>query len=263
MQLYALDDKTPILATLGLKQKNYLCPQCLNPVRLRSGPRRQPHFYHVRALPSCRQHQKSLPHLHLQLHLKSLISTLYLEKSFPQIGRIADAVWEEKKLIFEVQCSPISYEEVMQRERDYAKEGYTVVWILEEKRFNKRILSAAENYLRSKICYFFGEIHIYDQFEIIHASQRLFRGPKLAVDMCEPLEKPPFLDPPRAISLRNSSLIFRGDLCDRASKDPHHLRMKLLERQFTKKRGRFLKNLKKRYLQLLHIFLRRLTLFIF
>lgn len=99
MQLYALDDQSLTLATKAEKHKNYQCPECLAKIRLRGGPHRQFHFYHLHAARHCRQQKKSLKHLQAQLILKSLLppDEAILEKSFPSIGRIADVCWEKKK----------------------------------------------------------------------------------------------------------------------------------------------------------------------
>lgn len=227
MQLYALDENRPILAVEAVKQKNYYCPECLNFVRLRGGPHRQFHFYHVRSHPSCRQHQKSLPHLQLQLHLKSLIPNSFLEKPFPEIRRIADVAWEEKRLIFEIQCSPISQEEAKSRCEDYARLGYTVVWILHDRRFNKKNLSAAEAYLRSirPLGYFARGIEIYDQYDVIQNARRVFRGLRLPIDLTKPI-----------ISQTGVLVGFLGDLNDRSKKDSAKIQMKHLEKKFTRTR---------------------------
>lgn len=254
MQLYALDKEIPTLATKAVKQKNYRCPECLNLVRLRGGPHRQFHFYHLRSHPSCRQHQKSLPHLLLQLHLKSLIPNTSLEKSFPDISRIADVAWNEKRLVFEIQCSPISQEEAQKRCEDYAKAGYTVVWILHDKRFNKKNLSAAENFLRTQSCYFARGIKIYDQFDIIQGAKRVFCGPPLSVDPSQPITPPVLEDAPQAIKRRSWPIAFQGDLLDRLAKGSKNHPIKHLEKRFSKKR-RF--SLKRWYLFFFHLVLEK------
>lgn len=131
--------------------------------------------------------EKSVAHLKIQHHLKSLIGTAILEKSFPEVRRIADVVWEEKKIVFEVQCSPITKEEVEARCLDYEKVGYRPIWILYNKNFNQRILSSAELFLRKKGAYFADGFKIYDQFEIVTNSVRLFRGKPVEIDLRFPL----------------------------------------------------------------------------
>lgn len=186
MQLYALEGNTPILAIHASRHQSYWCPECGGAVRLRGGKLRQFHFFHLRSQPFCRQHQKSLAHLQIQLHLKSLIPEAFLEKPFPSIGRIADVAWEERKIIFEVQYSPISLEEVQKRNADYGQCGYFVVWLLHDKQFNQRRLSPAEAYLRQGPCYFVNGYKVYDQFEVVRNSKRIYRGPSFPVDITLP-----------------------------------------------------------------------------
>jgi competence protein CoiA len=184
MQLYALDQGKPLFASDAEKGKSYQCPECNAPVRVRGGPSRQIHFYHPVLPKKCRQHEKSQEHIRLQWKLFELFgpSESQIECPFPTIGRIADVVWHPKKLIFEIQCSPIPLEEVQCRILDYNLAGYEVVWILHDKQFNKKNLSAAEHFLRNIPCYFtnidktgFGIV--YDQFEVIKNYKRMFKGP--------------------------------------------------------------------------------------
>jgi competence protein CoiA len=156
MQLYALEESHPIFAKDAEKGKSYTCPECTSFVRVRGGPSRQTHFYHLKAPPHCRQHQKSLEHLHMQLRLLEALKGdgAQMEAPFPKIGRIADVAWASKKIVFEVQCSPISLEEVRGRIADYQRQGYSVIWILHDKQFNKPSLSAAEHHLRKTPCYY-------------------------------------------------------------------------------------------------------------
>lgn len=191
MQWIALDTPhTPIPAPLAIKQKRYLCPECACPVQLRSGPHRQPHFYHLRANSTCTQHKKSEQHLGLQLFLASRIPVkeMQIERRFPQINRIADVAWEARKIVFEIQCSPMTCAEAENRCRDYRSIGWEILWILSDARFNKRRLSAAENYLRQETSYFFHWSkqplisRIYDQCEIVKGFRRVYKGPPIPID---------------------------------------------------------------------------------
>lgn len=191
MQLFALEDGFPLSAAKAEKKKNYQCPECFSIVRLRSGPHRQLHFYHLGSSKQCRQHAKSEEHVQLQLQLSQGIQGGRMECLFPTVHRIADVAWPEKKMIVEIQCSPITWEEVDARNRDYQSLGYQVIWILHDKRYNKRIMSAVEHHLRSaNACYFtnvnrMGKGVIYDQFEILNNDRRLFRGPPLVVNLSQ------------------------------------------------------------------------------
>lgn len=119
-----------------------------------------------------------------------------MESAFPAIARIADVSWPSQKIIFEIQCSPLSLEEAQGRCADYKEEGYEVIWILHDKRFNQKNLSAAELYLRQSGGYFTninkkGSGEIYDQFEVIQRHRRKFKGPKLPVDPLKISRMPP------------------------------------------------------------------------
>ena len=189
MQLYALKETLPIFAKDAEKGETYICPECASFVRVRGGPLRQPHFDHVKTSKTCRQHQKSLEHLHVQLRLLEALSSeeAQIEAPFPKIGRIADVAWHTKKIVFEVQCSPIALAEVTSRIFDYQREGYAVIWILHDKQFNKTFLSAAERHLRGTPCYYtncdkVGNGAVYDQFEVLKDYRRTFKGPALEVN---------------------------------------------------------------------------------
>lgn len=194
MQLYALDrEKKLIFAGDALKQTDYFCLECESPVRRRGGLHRKDHFYHLEALRDCRQNGKTLEHLNVQFFCLQALpqGECVLEKRFPDINRIADVVWEPKKLIFEIQCSPISSNEVYERNQDYKKIGYEVVWILHDKRFNQKRLSGAEHFLYSSPHYFTnmteeGKGEIYDQFSLIDRGLRLNRLKPLPIDIRQP-----------------------------------------------------------------------------
>ena len=114
-------------------------------------------------------------------------------------------------------------EEVQARNRDYLSVGYEVIWILHEKRFNKQNLSAAELFLRSHPCYFTnidkkGKGEIYDQFEVLKSSSRLFKGPALSISITQisrlPETAAPDLILPQAVlqRLSNWKCYAQGDL---------------------------------------------------
>lgn len=241
MQLIALENGSPVYAARGIRGKNYLCPECKAVVRLRSGPSRQIHFYHLSRPQKCRQHEKSVEHIQLQLALHALLPHSKLECPFPSIGRIADVAWHAQKCVFEIQCSPIPLEEAKARNADYKKAGYQVIWILHDKRFNRKNVSAAEHYLRTTPCYYGNSRVIYDQFEIIKWGRRPFKGPPLAVSINTPLAAPSLDIPlPDAILTRVESWKFYmpGDLFHRFLQEPASAE-KLLKLETPKKRKNF------------------------
>ncbi|MFC2049496.1 competence protein CoiA [Chlamydiota bacterium] len=188
MQIYALDHASRLVhARTAERGVVYICPECSKEVRTRSGRVRQPHFYHLDAT-SCVLHGKSLIHLQIQCALQSMLSPeeIQLERRFPRIARIADVVWPAQKLIFEVQVSPISSLEVRARNRDYAQEGYQVVWILHDRRFNRSRVSGAEVALRFSPHYFtnmdaLGKGIFYDQHAHFRFKRRQTRSHRFPV----------------------------------------------------------------------------------
>jgi len=198
MQFFAYDESQIIFSEDALRGKDYRCPECHGLLRVKEGLHRRKHFFHFHSSHSCRQSKKNSVHLEIQ---KALIQSLppgesYLEKRFPSINRIADVVWEPKKQIFEVQCSPISLKEVKSRMEDYAAVGYSVTWILHDNRFNRKKLSAAEYYLRPSHAFFTsigkqGKGIFYDQYEVFSLAKRIKKGPRRLIDITNPPKTKP------------------------------------------------------------------------
>ncbi|MFI5333689.1 MAG: competence protein CoiA [Chlamydiales bacterium] len=259
MQFYALKDNLPTLASHAEKQKDYHCPECKSVVRVRSGPERQPHFYHLAHSSHCRLHQKSATHLQAQLAIMRLLppGESTMERQFPEISRIADLAWEKKKIVFEIQCSPISLDEASQRCSDYQKAGFSVIWILHVRRFNRRKIGAAENFLRKIGAYYtnfdekgYGEI--FDQFEICRGARRIFCGPRLCVNLAKPKAAtlPEGDNIPYAIKARTRwPLSFCGDLSERFLRERTASLYEIEKRFFTPHIPRsFLEKIKRLYL---------------
>ncbi len=137
---------------------------------------------------------KSLEHQAVQDHLQKLFGPdrLILEKPFPKAMRIADCLLLDPPLIFEIQCSPMSPQEALQRTHDYKSQGFTTIWILHDREFNRFRMSALERALRATPHYFTnisakGKGMIYDQIALIRGGCRIKRGPCLEVDLRKPL----------------------------------------------------------------------------
>lgn len=198
MQFFAYDQGKAIFSEAAIKGKDYRCPECQGRLRVKEGVHKRKHFFHLNPPLHCRQSKKSEAHLALQKTIATLLPAgdSHLEKRFPSIGRIADVVWESKHIIFEVQCSPISLHEVKSRMADYHSVGYKVTWILYDHRFNRRRLSAAENYLRPSHAFFatlsrHGEGLFYDQYELFSLHKRIQKGPPRYIDITNPPSKRP------------------------------------------------------------------------
>lgn len=229
MALYACGEEDLVFAGQAEKNSTYRCLDCFAPVKVRRGRDRFPHFYHLRSAPSCRLYSKSEDHLRAQLQIQKSFpeGALKIECPFLSIGRIADLCWESRKIIFEIQCSPIDVREAEKRNEDYRSAGFSLVWLLDDKRYNRRILRPAEEFLRGGLCYF---IHIkqglssdcYDQFEIFSLGARVKKGPRLKIDLQRPLLAPQRLKeedrfPKQILSLAGRApLHFYGDRLDKA-----------------------------------------------
>lgn len=226
MALYARGPKGYIFCKDALKEKTYSCIECGSPLKLRPG-RYFPHFYHVTQSKTCRLHSKSEDHLIVQLQLKKILSgeIIDLEKPFLNINRVADLVWERRKLIFEIQCSTLNFTEIDQRIFDYAQKGYNVIWLLDDRVFNRKNLLFLEERARLKGAYFFKfsklRSFFYDQFELFYKDKRVKKGKPLLIDLKYP-KQPPKQTPSSKIPLFLSQRIamcriyFAKDLIDRA-----------------------------------------------
>lgn len=222
MQLYAITTQGELInATEAKKHIDYVCLECGGIVRLRGGNYRQDHFYHLDPPSSCRLNQKSMRHLQVQWYLQKLFPTCYLEYRFKEINRIADVACPSEKIIFEVQCSPIS-EEILHRNKDYESLGWHVVWILHDYRYNNYRYSSAEAILRNYPHYFTnidhtGKGEIYDQFDLIQTGVRHYKMSPLTVKLSAPFYTSHATSLSSTLKLgkerlRHWPLFFEGDL---------------------------------------------------
>lgn len=227
MQLYAFDQsKQPIFANQARKQVDYCCIECESIVRLRGGLHRQKHFYHVEPNRRCTLHGKGMVHLQVQLFLLDVLKEggCQLEVRFPEIKRIADVVWKSEKIIFEIQCSPITAEEVLARNQDYSRLGWQVVWILHDQRYNHHRLTAAEVALREHPYYFTniktqGKGMIYDQFDLFSKGVRIHKLRKLPIDITKKNPMNRSIQAAKSLQLvkeriNSWPLFFQGDLVE-------------------------------------------------
>lgn len=190
MQISAIgNDGALVFALHAVKQKDYHCLECHEPVRVRLSVRRKAHFFHTHPNRRCSLHAKGMPHLICQVNLKNALpeGESEIECRFPLISRIADVAWHARKIVYEIQYSPISAEEVLGRTSAYQSIGYQVVWILSDRRFNQFALSAAEDALLKLPHYYTnmdenGIGFIYDQFSCIQKGLRIYRLQQLPID---------------------------------------------------------------------------------
>ena len=222
MQLCALDKTKNIISSQkAFKKTDYTCLVCGEKVRLRGGFCLRKHFYHLNSPNKCHGRAKSLIHSQIQYKLQQLLPGSQLEYYFLKTKRIADVVWWPEHIIFEIQCSPISAYEINARNFDYEKLGFSVVWILHDRCFNKKKLSPAEVLLENTPHYFTnidknGRGYFYDQYSNIVNKKRI-HSEVFNVDISRPFfHGPMFKNRPTPIFLRlqNSRLYFSGDFVD-------------------------------------------------
>lgn len=223
MQYFALDQEGKLVsADSAQKGASYRCPECDGALRKRLSERKRAHFYHLKTIKRCVHKNKSHTHLAIQEEVFSLLPAgkAFLEHRFLEISRIADVANLSQGLIFEVQCSKITLEEVKKRESDYQSLGLQVVWLLYDKTFNKKRVSAAEEKIREGLSYYANIGKIYDQVEEIRQGKRLYRSAPYDVDLKTPLindrSKESLPKPLRG----RPSLYFRGDLIDLSLQHP-------------------------------------------
>jgi len=159
MQVYALNvQRQRVFIENAKKEELFFCIECGEKVAPRGGHKVQRHFYHIQRNSSCSLHKKSFAHIQLQRFITSLLGDdATEERPFKEISRIADVAWEQKKIIFEVQCSSISYEEIAGRMKDYHSIGWRVVFLFHDIRFQKSPCPLHPHY-------FFHETMIYDRY---------------------------------------------------------------------------------------------------
>jgi competence protein CoiA len=229
MPLYAVDEDDLIHAGDASYGKTYWCADCFAPVKRRSGKNRLPHFYHLKTAPSCRLYSKTEDHLLAQVQIQKAFpeGVIQLERPFIQISRIADVCLEKEKVIFEIQCSPMSEKEAAMRIRDYRSIGYEVIWLLDDKRYNRRVIRPAEEYLRRQGSYYLRierglSSTIYDQFELFWENKRVKRGKKMELNLQDIRRRPNVffnqeLFPKQIAELKNKIYLL-SDRTDRALK---------------------------------------------
>lgn len=122
-----------LTASKRCKKTKYWCPDCDQPVRLKTGVKVRPHFAHIH---SCSSSGESRWHQAAKLTLYKLFSEQQLfvatEHFLPRAGRRADVyvTLHGKPYVFECQASSISQEEMNKRKQDYEQAGAELIWIL-------------------------------------------------------------------------------------------------------------------------------------
>ncbi|KQL54978.1 hypothetical protein AN964_16695 [Heyndrickxia shackletonii] len=122
----------------NLKKKvQFYCPVCQEPVILRAGSQKIPHFSHQKSS-NCASisEPESLRHMQgkkdLYLWLVNQRFKVYLERYLPRLKQRPDILFNKngKWFAVEYQCSPISIKLLTQRTNGYAKHHISPIWIM-------------------------------------------------------------------------------------------------------------------------------------
>lgn len=181
MQRFAFSkDGMYIEATDALHGVDHVCPECHGNVRVRRGEERSPHFFHRTEGSSCHLRQKEGIHRAVQTWLLHSLGeeNCTCECYFPTICRVADLAFHSKKIIFEVQVSPITPDEAMNRTLDYWGIGWHVIWLLHAVRYGKSHASPFEKILLG-VPHYFTDIGyksgcIWDELSSVRGSRRVW-----------------------------------------------------------------------------------------
>lgn len=118
-------------------QANFICPQCRQSVILKRGQYRIAHFSH-RDLSDCPYSEsESAAHQAGKLRFQADISEIghlaFIERDFDAIKQRADVYVPDWQLVFEYQCSPISFTEIKRRTAGYQQVAADVIWIVGDR----------------------------------------------------------------------------------------------------------------------------------
>lgn len=119
--------------------QQFFCPQCQQPVQLKIGQLKIPHFAHIASQSCDRQFSEGESQLHLrgkiQLFewLKSLGHTVELEPFLPKLAQRPDILLQSKKqtIAMEYQCSAITNENWLLRTEGYEKNHIQALWLFQ------------------------------------------------------------------------------------------------------------------------------------
>lgn len=147
----AMDAKQHTLVTLvaheqadRLRQTPFVCPACLQPVRVKNGVVMPAHFAHIGPACAAASEGESADHLTGKRWLADLGVKLgyqvSLEVYYPAIRQRADVVWERagRTLVIEFQCSPLSPQRLATRTRGYRRLQVTCIWVMGPRYYTRR-----------------------------------------------------------------------------------------------------------------------------
>jgi competence CoiA-like predicted nuclease len=96
-------------------------------------------------------------HKKLQIFLKNEFTdtVVELEKPFSSICRIADVVFIKEKVVVEIQTSLLRISEMLERQEDYKKIGFSVIWLLHNEVFLNKNRPLVTRFFYNKVAFGF------------------------------------------------------------------------------------------------------------
>ncbi|HEA3935761.1 TPA: competence protein CoiA [Staphylococcus aureus] len=129
------EEKERVLATTALRKTQYFCPVCGKEVILKRGLKVISHFAHKHLAEQKCFNNESIKHYKSKLILAQMIQQqgckVEIEPFLKEIKQIPDILINNKYVI-ELQYSPISYKQILQRTEGLKKMGYKVSWLLND-----------------------------------------------------------------------------------------------------------------------------------
>lgn len=183
MQRFALSEKGErVSAEEAVSQVNYVCPECLSLVRLKRGEIKVAHFFHLEEGRACRWKTRCQVHTSIQENIAQRLGNCTVECFFPEISRIADIAYHPSKVVFEIQVSPISAQEVRARTEDYLRIGWHVIWLLHAEQFGRKKACEAEKALQGIPHYFTSffdkeKLCVWDESSFVYKKKRMWFKP--------------------------------------------------------------------------------------
>ena len=172
-----------VFADDAIPQVDYFCPECREKLRVKQGDIKIPHFFHFEGTKECRWKTRFQTHSIIQEEFVQKLGAenCTLECFFPGIARIADIAYYPKKVVFEIQVSPISRKELEERTCDYWKAGWHIIWILHINQFGSKKASGAEE-LAEGVPHYFTDIGsnrgaLWDEASFVSRGRRRFFSP--------------------------------------------------------------------------------------
>lgn len=165
------------------KSDQYTCPGCGQPVYLKRGQLKRPHFAHYKEGCDSFAEGETLEHLTLKASFFQWAQKAgyqpQLEAYLPEIAQRPDILLNDRTAL-EIQCSPLKLARLIERTQHYLEAGYQVIWIGGERFGRQRHLTQLQRafcqYTPKRGVYFWqadwrkGQLHLF-----YHLKQTLQR----------------------------------------------------------------------------------------